>query len=201
MYLHCRPDGVPFYVGKGHGERSHMLNKRNLHHRNVVAKYGADKILVFVFPCKSETQAFEDEITWIAQLRNDGYALCNQTAGGEGVRRPLTVAQRLHLSEINKGKVMLEKTKAAIVASRKGIPLSDEHKRKVSLANSGKKRTADIRAQMRERMLNMSDEYRAKLSRARKGKKMSLETRAKISAAMKALPFPKGRFDSKRAQV
>lgn len=91
-YLHCKPDGEPFYVGKGirstckdnYTKRSHNFTKRNAYHKNIVAKYGKENIGVFVFPCESEEQAFLNEIQQIAQLRRDGYELCNLTDGGEG---------------------------------------------------------------------------------------------------------------------
>lgn len=62
-YLHCKPNGDPFYVGKGcdtgSGRRSHAFGQRTKHHKNVVAKYGRDNIKVFVFPCESEAQAHD----------------------------------------------------------------------------------------------------------------------------------------------
>lgn len=83
-YLHCRPDGTPFYVGKGSGKRSHWFYQRTKHHNHIIAKYGIENIGVFVFPCESEEQAFVDEQHQIAQLRREGAKLCNLTDGGEG---------------------------------------------------------------------------------------------------------------------
>ena len=73
-YLHCKPTGEPFYVGKGcnvGGRRSHNFSQRSQHHKNIVAKYGKANIGIFVFNCDSEAQAFADEIQQIAQLRRD----------------------------------------------------------------------------------------------------------------------------------
>lgn len=85
-YLHCKPDGMPFYVGKGSVNRAYELvaGRKNKHHRNIVDKYGKENIGIFVFPCDSEEQEFADEIQQIAQLRRDGYRLSNKTDGGEG---------------------------------------------------------------------------------------------------------------------
>ncbi len=85
-YIHCRPDDTPFYVGKGSGRRSHYFSRtiRSVYHGNIVSKYGVENIGVFVFPCDSEQQAFDDERQQIAQLIRDGYKLCNMTEGGEG---------------------------------------------------------------------------------------------------------------------
>lgn len=84
-YLHCRPNGDPFYVGKGRGKRCFNFSRRNPHHKNIVAKYGAENIGVFVFECASERQAFDDEIHQIKQLRAEGFVLANITDGGDGV--------------------------------------------------------------------------------------------------------------------
>lgn len=83
-YLHCRPDGTIFYVGKGQGSRAHTIFRRNAHHKSVVKKYGAKNIQVFVFPCASEREALSNEVQQIAQLRQNGTVLCNATNGGEG---------------------------------------------------------------------------------------------------------------------
>ena len=84
-YLHCKPNGEPFYIGKGCGTRSHNLASRNNHHKNIVAKYGKENIKIFVFLCESEAEAVRDEIIQIKQLREDGYILTNVTDGGDGM--------------------------------------------------------------------------------------------------------------------
>src|ERR1019366_7111100 len=83
-YLHCRPNGEPFYVGKGHGVRAKKFSKRSDYHKHIVQKHGKENIRIFIFPCDSEQQAFADEIQTIAQLRKEGFNLCNLTDGGEG---------------------------------------------------------------------------------------------------------------------
>jgi hypothetical protein len=81
IYLHCKPNGDPFYVGKGTLARSHNLAKRSDHHKRIVAKYGIE---IIVFQRESEHDALNDEIKWIKILREAGYLLCNITSGGEG---------------------------------------------------------------------------------------------------------------------
>lgn len=83
-YLHCKPDGTPFYVGKGYGNRCSKFKCRNLHHKNIVSKYGVNNIEIYVFNRDSEKHALDTEIKWIKQLRMDGYVLVNQTDGGDG---------------------------------------------------------------------------------------------------------------------
>ena len=83
-YLHCKPDGTPFYVGKGSGRRAHEFQRRNRHHEFIVQKYGRKNIKVFIFACESEEQAFSDEIHQISQLRKEDIKLTNVSGGGEG---------------------------------------------------------------------------------------------------------------------
>src|ERR1035437_2666382 len=106
-YLHCKPDGIPFYCGKGFGDRAFKFNSgRNKHHNNIVEKYGKVNIGVFVFPCESETQAFADEIQHIAQLRREGYELCNYSDGGEGPTGAIrSIETRKKLSESHQGQI------------------------------------------------------------------------------------------------
>ncbi len=145
-YIHCKPDGTPFYVGKGNGKRSHEFGRgrRSMHHQNIVAKYGKENIGVFVFPCDSEEQAFSDERQQIAQLRNEGYQLCNVTDGGQGssgTKRVFSAEHRARLSASHTGRKASEETKAKMSASRKGRKLSPEHAEALRLSNIGSKRS------------------------------------------------------------
>jgi hypothetical protein len=147
-YLHCRPDGTPFYVGKGSGPRSNDFRRRNIHHRNIVAKYGASNIGIFVFHCLSERQAFEDEARHIAQLRNDGCVLTNQTDGGEG-------AHGAARSPETRRKMAASKFGNTHGRANKGRPngwsgksLSQEHRQKIASALRGHGVSLSARAKM-----------------------------------------------------
>jgi hypothetical protein len=111
-YLHCKPDGIPFYVGKGTGIRGYQFHRsRNVHYKNIVAKYGSKNIKVFIFDCDSEAQALSDEIQQIAQLRNEGYKLCNLTNGGDGASGyRFTAEQRAALSRRQMGRKPSQET-------------------------------------------------------------------------------------------
>lgn len=188
-YLHCKPNGDPFYVGKGCGKRrSHDLVRRNKYHQNIVAKYGKENIGVFVFLCESEKQAFADEIQQIAQLRREGYELCNLTDGGDGpvnpteeVRAKIRAARArqiispeiiANLAKINKGnKYTLGKS-----PPNKGIPMSIEQKKKLSIGMIGKESP--------RKGVTLSIETKKKLITANIGKKYSVETRKKISKSL-----------------
>lgn len=116
VYLHCKPDGTPFYIGKGHSKRAYQFGyRRNAYYAKVIHKYGRDNIRVCIFPCESELQAFADEVLWIRQLRDDGLPLANMTDGGEGVR---------------------------------GLPCSQETRKRMSAASLGKPKSAETRAKM-----------------------------------------------------
>lgn len=84
-YIHCRPDGRPFYVGKGCDGRAFKMIRRNSYHNNIVAKYGSENILVGILTCSSEDISFELEKGIIKCLRRSGIKLANMTEGGEGV--------------------------------------------------------------------------------------------------------------------
>ena len=174
-YLHCKPDGTPFYVGKGHGPRACHFHNRNVHHRNVVAKYGEASILIFKFPCDSEAQAFSDEVQQIAQLRRDGVVLVNICSGGEGACGAIHSKEaREKRSRSLKGRVFSEETRAKLSIAAKGKvghPLSEATRAKLSAANKGKSKPP------------ISDETREKMSKSRMGKTASPETRKRISTA------------------
>jgi hypothetical protein len=85
-YVHARPDGTIFYVGKGVGRRMREMSpgRRNKHHGRIVAKYGKRNILMGYLECSSDVVAFELETGLIKCLRRMGVELSNQTEGGSG---------------------------------------------------------------------------------------------------------------------
>lgn len=64
-------------------------------------------------------------------------------------------------------------------------PLSEEHKRAISIANTGKQFSEEHKRKISQASKNRSIETRRKLSEARKGKIHSIETRRKMSEARK----------------
>jgi hypothetical protein len=203
-YLHCKPNGDTFYVGKGHGNRFRVFAQRGDFHANVVAKYGAKNIKVFVFPCDSEQQAFDDEVQQIAQLRRDGFRLANHTDGGEGASgRKLPEESIRKMSESHKGqpawnkgvsmsaefcammskKLTGKKQSAETIkkrfASRSGYKHSEETKARISASHNGKKMSAEAIEKMRRSKIGVtySAERNEKLSQALKGKPWSAARR------------------------
>jgi hypothetical protein len=155
-YIHAKPDGTPFYIGKGNGRRLNMFHRRNQHHKNVVAKYDKRNILIGKLDCSDESTAFDLEMGLIKCLRRSGVDLVNLTDGGHGPSGLIvTPEQRAKIS--------------ATLTGRKGSPHTDASKAKISAANKGRKRTP---------------EEIQKMSIAAKNKKpLTDETRAKLSAA------------------
>jgi hypothetical protein len=151
VYVHCRPDGTPFYVGKGQGKRAYeWVNGRNKHHRHITAKYGSANIGIHLFPCLTETEAFADEIARIAQLRADGYKLANLTDGGEGpsgaVQSPETIAKKV--AALIGGK-RTDEQRARMSQAMAGIkrkPLTAEHRVKLAEISRGNKHRLGIKS-------------------------------------------------------
>jgi hypothetical protein len=172
-YVHCRPDGSPFYVGKGTPRRARLFSVRSEFHKNVVRKYGQHNIGVFYFESGSEQQAIADEIHQIKQLRSAGCTLVNMTDGGDGVsgwkRGPLSASHKRKIGDANRGR-----------------KLSDAHKLAVSLAQAG---CVGHRLGRKNSL-----EHIAKYVAARTGQKDSLEVRARKSASAKAAWARRGKL-------
>ena len=136
-YIHCKPDGVPFYVGKGSLRRAKYLGERNPYHKAVVAKHGKDSILIGKLECSSDEIAFELEKGLIKCLRASGVELTNFTDGGEGTVNP-TPETRKRLSEAAKKRGVSQACQEAKVKALKGRKMSEEQKSRQSLAMTGK---------------------------------------------------------------
>ena len=79
VYVDCKPDGTPFYVGKGLMNRVYMKSRKNNHHANICVKY-PDWYRGLAF-MGNEKDAFNKEIELIAKYKA---TLVNLTDGGEG---------------------------------------------------------------------------------------------------------------------
>lgn len=165
-YMHTKPDGTPFYIGKGNGRRVRNFSKRNQHHKNIVAKYGRQNIHIGYMECSDESTAFDLEMGLIKCVKRMGIKLTNLTEGGHGVSGlVVTPEQREKIS--------------ATLTGRKGTPWSDEQRAKFKATMTGMKRSAEARARMSAAAKGrvFSEEHRAKL---REGAKRFWERRKKM---------------------
>lgn len=132
VYIHKKPDGTPFYVGKSSTDRHKTIwRKHNKWHTRIVEKYGPENIIVEVTQCQSEANAFELEKIYIKQLRQDGCDLVNVTDGGEGV------------SGFKQSAKQIELNRQAKVGNtyRRGSKHTEKAKEKNRKAHLGKKQT------------------------------------------------------------
>lgn len=168
-YIHCKPDGVPFYVGKGALRRAKYLGERNQHHQATVKKYGKDNILIGMLECSSSKTAYELEAGIIKCLKRMGVKLTNFTAGGDGGRDPCEETRK-RLSEAAKKRGVSQACHDARVKAKVGKPLSDEQKAKQSASMTGKVFT---------------DEHRQNISISAKKRGMDRATQEKAWAALR----------------
>jgi hypothetical protein len=184
-------NNLPFYVGKGSGERcnAHVVEakyyvKRKSLKLNKIRKLmslGMEPIVVKVEENVSDKQALDLECLLIAEMRDLGFALTNMTDGGDG-------AQGYKHTEEYK-QMMREKFKGRII--------TEEHRQKMCKPKSeqGRKNIALARLQMDYRP---TDEHKRKTSEALKGRPSPMqgrtqtdEAKAKMSAWRKGRPKPK----------
>jgi group I intron endonuclease len=195
-YIHRKPNGTPFYVGKGTLRRANSLKQRNPYYLATVKKYGVENIVVNSFECDSEEDAFELEMFLIECLKESGVKLTNCTDGGEGASghvhseevrarmsafrkgrpcKPHSAETRAKIKESNKGKVRSAETRANISRAGKGMirkPFSEEHKANMSIAakKNGISEACRTAAIIKKTGSTASTETREKMSRSLKGK-------------------------------
>lgn len=171
-YVHSKPDGVPFYVGKGTLRRARYLGERNEWHQRTVAKYGRCNIAIMLIRCETEEVAFSVERALIAAYRRTGIALCNWTDGGEGGSNPgPETRERLRIAARKRG--ISQATRDAAIKAKANKPLSDEQKRKQSESMMAFWTTHV-----------MTDQHRKNLSEAAKQRGISEATRLASKRAM-----------------
>jgi hypothetical protein len=174
VYIHARPDGSIFYVGKGLKERANStVRKYNPHHTSIIKKYGKENIIIRKLPCESEQHAFNLEVQMIAILRRMGVKLTNATNGGDGVS----------------GYTPTQKENLKRSASIKAVRSSKESKEKSSISQTLRRKNQADRAKTSNTLKATlsSPEQRLKKSVAAKLASESPEARLKKSLASKEI--------------
>lgn len=192
-YIHCKPDGIPFYVGKGAFRRAMYLGERNAYHKSIVDKYGKENILKGILECSSDKIALNLEVGIIKCFKRMKIKLSNFTDGGEGTINP-TPESRQRMSEAAKKRGVSEACKLAKIKALKGKPLSEEQKLKQSISMTGKVFTEEHRKNISisAKSRGVTKQLLEKAHAANRGRVQSLEERLKRGAAIsKALQLKK----------
>jgi len=175
---------MPFYVGKGVGQRCHFhvdeakyyVNRKSkkLNKLRKLLSLGLLPIITKIEEGVSDAQAIEFEMFVIAEMRDIGITLTNMTDGGDGAKGyKHTEAHKKHISSVHKGRVFSEETKQKM---RK--PKSEE----------GKKNMAEAR---KSSTYKPSEETKQKLSKSLVGRTFTDEHKSKISSSLSGKSKPK----------
>lgn len=197
VYKHICPNGK-VYIGitcndvkyrwwGGKGYRGSLFGK-------AIAEFGWDSIEHVVSKgCYSQERACELEIKLIAKYRSNnleyGY---NVTAGGNG---------SLCVLHTDKYKQYMSKMYTGTGNPMYGVEVTQEHRDKISKANTGKVFTEEHKAKIGASNKNKntgkhaSEEARKKMSEAGKGRITSQETKIKMSLAAQGRKMPQAAKD------
>lgn len=175
-YLHRRAsDGLPFYIGKGAGNRAWKTSKRNPHWRHTVAKHGRNVEVLAHWG--TEQEALEHERFLIECFRDMGFPMVNIAEGGNPgpVTRgmPKSSEHRAKIAAAHLGKPKrrhTEESRARKSAAAIGRVMPEEVRKKIGAANKGKKRSPEACARIAEAKKSISQETRAKMSEAAKAR-------------------------------
>lgn len=156
VYVWRRPNGQPFYVGKGKGNRAYNTAARSKEFKEIYALDGCAVEIVDWFIHESQAHALEVDLIARYGRREIGGLLVNKTDGGEGpvgcVRDDET---RAKISKALRGRTFDAEWRAKIGAAHSGRSLSEEHRAKLSEAGRGR---------------NLTPEERLKVSHAKRGR-------------------------------
>ena len=83
VYIHYKPDGEPFYVGKGTSNRAFTSGKRSWGWTKIVQECGGLNVRIVKY-FETENESFEFEKTLIKEMRQKGHNLINASDGGKG---------------------------------------------------------------------------------------------------------------------
>ena len=160
-YAYLREDGTPYYVGKGEGRRLYKKGKCEV-------KPPKDKSrVIFLKENLTEEEAFKHEIYMIDVLGRKDIGtgiLRNRTNGGDGlsgyVPTPETILKLKNRECSEKTREKIRKSNKKVWENKelrqrmsdmkKGIPIPEERKKKISLGHMGKVVSEETKQKLRE---------------------------------------------------
>lgn len=211
VYVLARPNGKPFYVGKGRGKRvfehdSEARNGCDCHKCRVIRKIwrnGGSIQRYIMFETDDEQEAFAYEIELIAMYGQR--TLANKTNGGDGMSGSTPEQRAAHSKRMKEWMADPENRRRFTerMQQAKRSPEYIEHQRTIAVerwsdpelrrrkSETTKRQFADperrAKAAAATRALWQDPEYRAKTMAARKKKLEDPEIRAQMSATRKRL--------------
>lgn len=134
-YVWSDANGVPFYVGKGSGNRAYSTSQRSDGFKRVHKAGGCTVEIVDWFIHEAQAHALETELIARYGRRDRGGLLVNKTDGGDGFAGLIRTPE--HNAKIG-----------AAHLGKKHAPMSDEARANIGAAARGKKRSALTRERM-----------------------------------------------------
>jgi hypothetical protein len=120
-YLHIKPNGDVFYIGKGKGNRAWSKDRENTYWWRVVKKYGIKVKIIANWTDENKALNFEKFL--IASSKNFNFKLTNLTDGGEnppsqkGKIRSLEMREKMRVHNRNKPVNKQNAFKSPIIAT------------------------------------------------------------------------------------